>query len=78
MTALDELDSDRDEQGDAPEHLWESREVRWSGLSGMLLLAGYVAQWGGAADGVSIGLWLASLLAGVRFFAAEAIEELVR
>ena len=78
MTALDELDSDRDEQGDAPEHLWESREVRWSGLSGVLLLAGYVAQWGGAADGVSIGLWLASLLAGVRFFAAEAIEELVR
>ena len=78
MTALDELDSDRDEQGEAPQHLWESREVRWSGLSGMLLLAGYVAQWGGAADGVSIGLWLASLLAGVRFFAAEAIEELVR
>ena len=78
MTALDELDSDRDEQGEAPQHLWESREVRWSGLSGVLLLAGYVAQWGGAADGVSIGLWLASLLAGVRFFAAEAIEELVR
>jgi len=78
MTALDELDSDRDEQGEAPQHLWESREVRWSGLSGVLLLAGYVAQWGGAADGVSIGLWLASLLAGVRFFADEAIEELVR
>ena len=77
MTALDELDSDRDEQGEAPEHLWESREVRWSGLSGMLLLAGYVAQWGGAADGVSIGLWLASLLAGVRFFAAEVGIELL-
>jgi hypothetical protein len=39
--------------------------------------AGYLAQWSGATDGVSIGLWLASLLAGVRFLAAEAIEELV-
>ena len=78
MNALHELASDSDEQGEAPQHLWQSREVRWSAMSGLLLLAGYVAQWSGAADGVSIGLWLASLLAGVRFFAAEAIEELVR
>ncbi len=78
MKALHELVSDSDEQGEAPQHLWESREVRWSGLSGLLLLAGYAAQWSGTADGVSIGLWLASLLAGVRFFAAEAIEEVVR
>jgi Cd2+/Zn2+-exporting ATPase len=76
MTSLHDVDADI-EREETPEHLWESREVRWSAVSGLLLLAGYVAQWSGAADGVSIGLWSASLLAGVRFFAVEASEELV-
>jgi len=61
---------------EAPEHLWESREVRWSALSGLLLAVGFVAERAGA-DGVWVALvYVAATLAGVRFFALEAFEEL--
>ena len=35
---------DDDDDAEAPEHLWQSREVRWSATSGMLLLIGFVAE----------------------------------
>lgn len=67
-----------DETGGAPEHLWESREVRWSALSGLLLGIGFVAERVGANElGVTF-VYVAATLAGVRFFALEAVEELVR
>lgn len=61
-----------------PTHLWESREVRWSALSGLLLAVGFVAERFGAEGWWITAIYVASTLAGVRFFAWEAIEEVVR
>ena len=72
-----ERDDDRDDE-DAPEHLWESREVRWSALSGLLLAAGFAADRLDASAGLVTVVYLASALAGLRFFAVEAAEELWR
>ena len=58
--------------------LWRSREVRWSGFSGLLIAAGYLAGPLGATDAVSTALFVAAAVVGARFFAAEAFEELVR
>jgi Cd2+/Zn2+-exporting ATPase len=58
--------------------LWRSREVRWSGFSGLLIAAGYLAGPLGAVDAISTALFIAAALVGARFFAAEALEELVR
>ena len=58
--------------------LWRSREVRWSGFSGLLIAAGYLAGPLGAVDAISTALFIAAALVGARFFAAEAVEELVR
>lgn len=57
--------------------LWRSREVRWSAASGLLILAGYIAGPVGAPDAASTALFVAAALVGARFFAAEAVEELV-
>ena len=57
--------------------LWRSREVRWSAASGLLIAAGYLAGPLGAAGVVSTVLFIVAALVGARFFAAEAIEELV-
>ena len=65
-----------DERDQAPEHLWESREVRWSALSGVLLGIGFVAELVGAGGLPVTVVYVAATLAGVRFFAIEAIEEL--
>ncbi len=62
---------------ESPEHLWDSREVRWSAASGLLVAAGLIAGWLGASDVVTIVVFVAGTLAGVRFFALEALEELV-
>ncbi|MGH9245980.1 MAG: heavy metal translocating P-type ATPase [Acidimicrobiales bacterium] len=76
MTDLDErADHDGDE---APDHLWESREVRWSALSGVLLAVGFVADQFGATSTVVTATYVASTLAGIRFFAREGLEELWR
>ena len=76
---MDVTDTDEDadtEESEASEHLWESREVRWSALSGLLLAVGFVAGRAGAADvGVTL-VYVAATVAGVRFFALEALEEL--
>jgi len=57
--------------------LRRSREVRWSATSGLLIAAGYLAGPLGAAGAVSTVLFVVAALVGARFFAAEAIEELV-
>ena len=64
------------ERDEAPEHLWESRAVRWSALSGLLLVIGFVAERAGA-EGLWVTLvYVAATVAGVRFFALEALEQL--
>lgn len=84
MTAEDEravLDTDHDdeaEEHEGPERLWESSEVRWSALSGLLLLAGFLLSVFDGPDALSTGLYVAATVAGARFFAVEAFEELVR
>ncbi len=57
--------------------LWRSREVRWSAGSGLLIGAGYLAGPLGASGPVSTALFVVAAVVGARFFAAEAIEELV-
>ncbi len=57
--------------------LWRSREVRWSALSGLVLVLGYLAGPLGAPGVVSTALFVAAAVAGARFFATEAVEELV-
>ncbi len=72
---LADIDTDDD---DDVEHLWESREVRWSSLAGALLVVGFVASRFDAPSGVVTAIYVASTVAGLRFFALEAIEELWR
>jgi Cd2+/Zn2+-exporting ATPase len=76
-TDHDDIDVDEDED-EGVEHIWESPEVRWSALSGLLLAAGFGVSVFGGPDGVAIGLYVAATLAGARFFALEALEELIR
>ena len=76
---LHDVDDDRDDkeqEEEAPEHLWQSREVRWSALSGLLLAVGFVADRLGAGHPAVNVIYVAATLAGVRFFALEALEEL--
>ena len=73
---LHDHDDDGDDDDDGPERLWESREIRWSALSGVLLAAGFVADRAGADDLVAKLIYVAATLAGIRFFAREAFEEL--
>ncbi len=71
------VDEDDDEH-EGTERLWQSREVQWSALSGLLLLAGFVIAVLDGPDGLSTALYVAATVAGARFFALEAFEELVR
>jgi heavy metal translocating P-type ATPase len=57
--------------------LWRSQEVRWSAASGLLIAVGYLAGPLGAPGVVSTVLFIVAALVGARFFAAEAIEELI-
>lgn len=56
--------------------VWDSGEVRWSALSGLLLFAGFLVFATGGP--VSTLLYVAAALAGARFFAVEAAEGVVR
>ena len=71
-------DNDREDEDDAkgPEHLWQSREVRWSALSGLVLAIGLAAGRLGAGHPAVNLIYVAATLAGIRFFAWEALEEL--
>ena len=49
-------DDDVDDDDDV-EHVWESREVRWSALAGLLLVVGFVAGRFDAPDIAVTGLY---------------------
>jgi Cd2+/Zn2+-exporting ATPase len=71
-------DDEHDERSDgAPEHLWQSPKVRWSALAGVLLAIGFVADQLGADETAVNVIYVLATLAGVRFFAIEAVRELV-
>lgn len=65
--------SDTDADGGS-EHLWESREVRWSAASGLLLLVGFLLSVLGASDIVTTVVYITATVVGVRFFALEGVE----
>ena len=71
-------EDDRAEEHEESGRLWESREVRWSALSGALLLAGFIASSLDATGAVVTALYVLATAAGARFFTLEAVEELVR
>lgn len=71
-------DDSPDGDAEAAEHLWQSREVRWSVASGLLLAIGFVAELLGAEGRWINAVFVVSALAGLRFFAAEALKELWR
>lgn len=78
MTQLHDRDADDDREAhESPEHLWQSPAVRWSFLSGVLLAFGFVAEQIGDAHGWWLtAVFVASTLAGMRYFALEALKEL--
>ena len=83
MSAEDErgrlaVDDDEGEEHEGGERIWESREVQWSALSGLLLLAGFVLSMLDGPDAIATGLYVAAAVAGAHFFAVEALEELLR
>jgi heavy metal translocating P-type ATPase len=57
--------------------LWRSREVRWSACSGLLIAGGYLAGLVGAPDPAVTAVFVVATVIGARFFAVEAVEELV-
>lgn len=61
-----------------PEHLWQSRELRWSAASGLLLATGIVTGLAGTDEFATTGLYVAATAVGVWFFANEALELLFR
>lgn len=67
--------SDVDEES-GPERLWESREVRWSAASGILLAVGFVLSLAGASDVLTTGTYVIATVVGIRFFALEGLEML--
>ena len=67
-----------EDEHEAVEHVWQSREVQWSAASGLLLVVGFVIEQATHNDGLSTAIWILATVAGVRFFAQEAIEELWR
>jgi heavy metal translocating P-type ATPase len=67
-----------DDVEESVEHVWQSREVQWSAASGVLLAAGFIVEKTTHNEGLASGLWVLATVAGLRFFAREAAEELWR
>jgi Cd2+/Zn2+-exporting ATPase len=65
-----------EDEHEAAEHVWQSREVQWSAAAGVLLAVGFAVEQLTHNEALATGLWVLATLAGVRFFAQEAIEEL--
>ena len=68
-------DGRTDEDEESAERLWQSRPVRWSAASGLLLAAGFVVSLLVEASLPTTLVYVAATLVGARFFAAEAVEE---
>ena len=76
MTATPVLaDHHADQDEEAAERLWQSRPVRWSAASGLLLAAGFVVSLLVDAPLPTTLIYVAATLVGARFFAAEAVQE---
>lgn len=58
------------------ERLWESAPVRWSAASGVLLGIGFALERFGVEDFLATAIYVLAFIAGARFFAPEALEEL--
>lgn len=56
---------------------WRNPKVVTSAISGVLLLAGFLAGLAGGAPTASLVLYIASMLTGGYYFGREALEELV-
>jgi Cd2+/Zn2+-exporting ATPase len=68
------------QEGRAPAGLpkpWRNPKVVTSGLSGLLLLAGWALGLAGGPDLVSTGLYLTAVALGGYYFGREALEELL-
>lgn len=73
------IDTKRHEEADkSAERVWQSREMQWSAGSGVLLAIGFVVETMFHNEGLATGLWVLATLAGIRFFAREAAEDLWR
>ncbi len=71
-------EADDEDESKGSERLWQSAAVRWSALSGLLLPAGFLVSVFNGPDALATGLYVAATVAGSRFFAVEALEELIR
>lgn len=60
-----------------PQRLWQIRELRLAAVAGVLLVAGFVARWGGA-DTVSAGLHLGAAAVGGLTFVPATVRNLRR
>ena len=70
------MESHDREVADVPRRLWQSPEVRWSAAAGLLAALGFGLQQLVDHKGLATGLYVAATIAGLRFFALEALEEL--
>lgn len=66
-------------EGESPSvgRLRDSTPVRWSMAAGTLLAAGFVVGLADAPVVVTAGIYVVATVVGARFFAAEALEELL-
>jgi cation-transporting ATPase G len=61
-----------------PERLWEVSEIRYAAVSGVFLLASWIASLAGAVPVVVLALEVAALLAGAYTFVPTTIRRLLR
>jgi Cd2+/Zn2+-exporting ATPase len=66
------------ENDEATERIWQNREVQWSAASGLLVVIGFIVELLLHNERAATAIWVLATIAGVRFFAREALEELWR
>lgn len=63
---------------EAPERLWQVRELQFALVSGVLLLAAAIGGWTGLSRQVTVGLEVVALLVGAYTFVPSTLRRLVR
>ncbi|WP_018157933.1 heavy metal translocating P-type ATPase [Demetria terragena] len=63
---------------EAPERLWQVRELQFALVSGVLLLAAVIGGWVGLSRQVTVGLEVVALLVGAYTFVPSTLRQLVR
>lgn len=61
-----------------PERLWDVSEIRFAAVSGVFLLASWIASLAGALPMVVLALEVAALLAGAYTFVPSTLRRLLR